>query len=393
MLGYGVAFGAYVGILLVLRRTPPPVWLAVALGLFLRLPWLVGPPTLSDDVWRYLHDGRAQVAGVNPYRYPPSAPEVDAFAGPERPLINHPELRTVYPPGAQLMFLVSAILGGSVLAWRAVLLICELALAAALVTVLRRRNLPPGRVAAYLLHPLPVIEFAGNGHVDGVALAALVVGLALLERKPLASGAAFACSIASKYLPVPVVPFAVRSLDGRGRWLFTTACLGALFAVYLPYLSVPPFGSLDTFATTFEFNGSFYRMFTLLLTPVAARGSLVLALLSVLAWLWWRRATADQAAFWWIGAVLLASPIVHPWYVTWLIPFFAWRAHAWAVAWTGTIILAYAVLPAWIGDGVWQLPAWVPWAEYLPVALVAGVAAAFPRIGTGAGRVRAPFDR
>ncbi|HKI54947.1 MAG TPA: hypothetical protein VJ987_12545 [Anaerolineales bacterium] len=32
-------------------------------------------PTLSDDMYRYVWDGRVQAQGISPYRYPPNAPE------------------------------------------------------------------------------------------------------------------------------------------------------------------------------------------------------------------------------------------------------------------------------------------------------------------------------
>lgn len=369
LLAYGTAFGAYLAIVLLLRTNASPVWIVLGAALFLRLPWIPSIPTLSDDAWRYLHDGRAQLAGINPFRYPPSAPEADAYAGPERPLINHPELPTVYPPGAQLTFFAAAVLKPHLISWKIMLLVFELALAAGMVQWLRARGSDPKWVAVYLLHPLPVIEFAGNGHVDAIAIAGLVLSLAFLERRRSALGAvALAFSIASKYLMVPVAAFAVRLVQGRGRGTFVAAFVLALVFLYLPYLTVIPVGSLGTFAGTFEFNGSVYELARLALSRGATRGVFGIVLLGVLVVLWRRNASPEQAAFVWVAAVLILSPIVHPWYLTWLIPFLAWRREAWAFAWTATIVLAYTVLPDWQKDGIWELPTWVPWAEYAPVA-------------------------
>ena len=33
-------------------------------------------PTLSDDMFRYVWDGRVQAHGISPYRYPPDAPQL-----------------------------------------------------------------------------------------------------------------------------------------------------------------------------------------------------------------------------------------------------------------------------------------------------------------------------
>ncbi len=367
LVAFGTAFAAYLRLVPRLRLGALPLGAAVLLALMIRAPWLAAPPALSDDVWRYLHDGRAQVAGVNPYRYAPAAPEALAYAGPEHPRINQPDLPTIYPPAAQLVFRAAASLGATLLAWKILLLVFDLGIGLAVALVLARRGGPPGAAAVYLLHPLPVIEFAGNGHMDAIGILGLVLGLALLERRPWAAGIGFAVSIAGKYLALPVVPFAARFLPGRRRAAFLTAGLVALALLYAPFADHPPLGSLGTFVRTFEFNASLYGVVRVVTSPVAARAVLAALLIGLLVLLWRARTAPEPAALAWIGGLLLASPIVHPWYVVWLVPFLAWRREAWALAWSGTVVLSYAVLPRWLAERVWELPAWVPWVEYGPV--------------------------
>ncbi len=43
----------------------------VLAGIF-RLSLVFAPPYLSDDIYRYVWDGRVQAAGINPYRYIPA---------------------------------------------------------------------------------------------------------------------------------------------------------------------------------------------------------------------------------------------------------------------------------------------------------------------------------
>ena len=40
----------------------------------------VTPGFLSDDIYRYIWDGLVQEAGINPYDYPPGAPELGFYA-------------------------------------------------------------------------------------------------------------------------------------------------------------------------------------------------------------------------------------------------------------------------------------------------------------------------
>lgn len=373
LLLYGAAFGAYVALVPTLRRGAMPLWVGLVAALALRAPWVAAPPLLSDDVWRYLHDGRAQLAGVNPYRFAPSAPEAQAYAGPEHKSINQPELPTIYPPAAQLAFRAAAALGGTLGRWKLLVLLFDLGIGIAVAALLRFRGRPPGAAAIYLLHPLPIIEFAGNAHVDALGILGLVAGLALLERRPVASGLAWACSVAAKYVSLPLIPVAARPLAGRRRLAFLGAALVALVLLYLPFLDHAPVGSLATFARSFEFNGSLYGLLRVAVPPMGARGIVAGLLLVLLAGLWIGRLQLETAALVWLAGLLLASPIVHPWYVIWLVPFLAWRREPWALAWSGTVLLSYAVLPGWLEDGVWQLPRWVPWVEYAPVWLLVAV--------------------
>lgn len=382
---YAPAFAAYAALLYLTRRADTPVWYWFAAALLLRIPWIITGVSLSDDVWRYIHDGRAQLAGISPFLYPPSAPEAAAYAGPELGLINNADLPTIYPPFAQLAFRLGASLGATVLSWKLVLLTFDLGIGAALIPLLRRRKLPLALVAAYLLHPLPIVEFAGNGHVDAIAICTLMMALAFAEGRGVVSGVAFAASVASKYLALPLAPFLVRNLPPGRRLGFLVAALTAGILLYLPFLDPLPVGSLGVFARTFEFNSPVAGVLTAWITREGARWFIGGCLAVLLGWLWWRRIPLLRAAFIWIAAVLLVSPIVHPWYVTWLIPFLAWRRDLWLLVWTGTVIAAYAVLPEWWSSGTWHLPTWALILEYAPVYLLlipAAIPGFSPRFGS-----------
>ena len=95
-------FAAY----FVLRRDAalgrPHLILGAALVFRLRLWW--SPATLSDDIFRYVWDGRVQLAGINPYLYAPSAPQVEHLRDALYQSVNHADIPTIYPPLAQLFF-------------------------------------------------------------------------------------------------------------------------------------------------------------------------------------------------------------------------------------------------------------------------------------------------
>ena len=196
--------------------------------------------------------------------------------------------------------------------------------------------------------------------------------LVLVQRKPFGSGVALAISGATKYLAFPLLPFYLRA-SGRRAGLVVFGTVATLVLLYLPFLDFPPFGSLGTFARTFDFNGPIYLVVNSVVGQTLARVFLAVVVLGLLGWVWFRGYGVDDAAVVWIGSVLLVSPIVHPWYVIWLIPFLAWRAEWWALAWSGTVVGSYYVLTDWRADAVWNLPPIVMLIEYLPVYVLLAV--------------------
>src|SRR5436190_21033749 len=82
--------------------------LGLVFAALFRLSILFSPPYLSDDIYRYIWDGRVQSAAINPYRYIP-ADESLAKLRDDRiyPNINRRDYaRTMYPPVAEAAFLL-----------------------------------------------------------------------------------------------------------------------------------------------------------------------------------------------------------------------------------------------------------------------------------------------
>ncbi len=74
----------------------------------LRLTLLPLPPTLSDDLLRYVWDGRVVAAGQNPYRWAPEAPELSSLRDEHWRRMPHKAVPTVYPPVALGAFSITA---------------------------------------------------------------------------------------------------------------------------------------------------------------------------------------------------------------------------------------------------------------------------------------------
>jgi len=232
-------FLLYVGAVgLVLRdRTADRGVLAIVLGagLLFRLAVLPTPVVLSSDLYRYLWDGRVQRSGVSPYRYPPAAEELRVLRDAELwPGINRPTQRTVYPPGAEIVYrAVTVVAPDSIRGWRLFVLLCEGATIGLLLGLLRRMGEPETAVVVYAWAPLAVFEGAQAGHVDFVMLPLLLLALRLRQAGHMArSGLVLGCATLVKLYPAVLLP----AWLGRGDWRFPAAWVATMTVGYLAFL-------------------------------------------------------------------------------------------------------------------------------------------------------------
>src|SRR5262245_17786531 len=117
--------------------------LVVFFAALFRLVMIAAPPSLSDDVWRYVWDGRVQAAGHNPYAWPPDAKELEPLRDGGWSRINHPSIRTVYPPLAEALFLVSAVARGGARGLKLLFACFDIGAILALAALLRKTGRAP----------------------------------------------------------------------------------------------------------------------------------------------------------------------------------------------------------------------------------------------------------
>jgi alpha-1,6-mannosyltransferase len=225
---------------LVLREGGGAATLAIVLGaaLLARVPALVGPPFLSSDLYRYIWDGRVQLAGFNPYRYIPADPALAALR--DHAIFDHVNRRfyahTIYPPAAQLMFRLLAAISQTPFAMKLASVGLEAVAVACLAATLRLCGQPPARVLLYAWNPLAIWSFAGNGHVDAEAIAFVAVTLfARAARRDGWAGAALGAATLVKFLPAAIGPAL-----WRGRWRLPVVAILTIVLLYLPFIAVGP---------------------------------------------------------------------------------------------------------------------------------------------------------
>jgi uncharacterized membrane protein len=254
--------------------------------------------------------------------------------------------------------------------------------------LLKARGRPPDRILLYAWNPLAVVEVAGSGHNDVLAVALLVAAtLAVARGRRLAGAAVLALSALAKIFPIALLPLFARRV--RAAHLLAPPIIIA--ACYAPYLSAGGnlFRSARAYAERWRFNDSLFGVIEwavgLAGIPESAKAfadarglpslyaqphmiaravaAAMAAGLLVGLFVWLRRpdASLERAIYIFTGAVILLGPTLHPWYLIWILPWLAlFPSPAW-IAISATIPLVYAGA------------AWARWVEF-PVfyAILAG---------------------
>ena len=174
-----------------------------------------------------------QRLGYNPYIVVPGDPALSALHTAETRTLNHPDLPSLYPPGAELFFRGVTAIHESVFALKLAFVICDVAIVFVLLDVLRSSGQAAHWVLAYAWHPLLATEVAGSGHIDIVGALLLLISVAALGRRwRTVAAIAFALAVGVKLFPIVLLPLYWKRIRIRD---------GALAAIVLGLLYVPFF--------------------------------------------------------------------------------------------------------------------------------------------------------
>jgi hypothetical protein len=322
----------------------------------LQLAAVLGRPTTSDDDYRYIWDGKVQLAGIDPYRYAPDDLALLQLRDPvtfpvESPClhnpvpqgcsrINRPGVHTIYPPVAQLAFtamrLVSAGGHGNHLPLQVIGGLGVLATTVLLIRLANARGTPLWPVACWALSPVVANEATSNAHIDWLAALLGVLSLLAVRRgRPLAAGVAIGAAIATKLYPAVLLVTAgrrpVRMVLGAAAvvalgYLPHVLVVGLRVIGYLPqYLKEESYSSGGRYIVVQWLVGQHWAGY---LAPLV----LFLGLLA----LWWFAdpRQPEQTAVAAVGLYLLVTTPNYSWYALILIAMIA-ASGRWEWLWLG----------------------------------------------------------
>jgi alpha-1,6-mannosyltransferase len=340
------------------------LWLGVALRLLL----LFSMPQMSDDVFRFLWDGRLTVAGYHPFLHTPryfidSHTEIPGITPDLFLRLNSPDYFTVYPPVCQAVFAAAGFVSPvEVLPAVVVIKLFMLIFEGYTVWLLWKNRgkfgLPENAAVMYALNPLVILEFSGNLHFEGAMICFLLAGFIALQKDKIVPGAiCWALATATKLLPLMLLP-AVWKWLGLQKGARFVLFFGLITAVlFSPLLAVLPnlLESLDLYFRQFQFNASFYYVIRVL--GLWLKGwdigeysgpALGLLTLAGVIWLALQVRTGDSAPA--LARTLLFSfflylsmaAVVQPWYVAVPMVFSLFTRHRFLILWSGLAALSYS---------------------------------------------------
>ena len=324
-------------IALVRKGATLPAGAVFAVAVFMHFPF-AGCEVHSDDLYRYLWEGRIQNEGHNAFAFAPDAAELVLLRGADHDRITHPSLTTIYPPFAQLAFRAWA--GRDPVEFRDGILLLNLAVVGVVLLWLRAARKPAAWALLFAWSPLTLATGVG-GHIDPLMLLCLALtGWSWQQGKLVRAGSLLGLAILAKTMAAILLPWMLIRRPRVALIAITVAALG-----YLPFADagLGLFSTLFRFGNEFAFNASLYRLFEWM-GPTLARLAIASLFLSWLAFV-----TIGQSRF--TGAVALGfagllalSPTVHFWYLSWFLvalPFCAKRTWIWPLAiWCVTVTFA-----------------------------------------------------
>jgi hypothetical protein len=373
------------------------IWLGLFFGILMSFTQI----SLSDDIFRYLFNGHLIKNNFNPYLYSPDSLNmqeiIDSF--PFFDKINNASISDPYPPFMLFItYLITLITGNNLILWKLVTTSIVLLLSLFIRKFLVLYDKNPNNVILWAWNPLIILEFSHNGHNDIFALVFLILAIYLLVNKKLVtkqakffSGLFWVISIGLKFFPIIILIFFVKKLRIEGF-------IGLLLGFIGNFLVISFIGSYSTagislFLNYWRFNGGLYEIvnFTVLflMNDVFSLGIEIASLRSstrlvfafvviifslVLVFYYFKndRNNNEIRMFQYSGYIFLLlflfTPILNPWYLTWILPIYVFMANKpWKMSYfvlSLTVLFSYYFFSCQCDNIIILL------IEYIPVYLV-----------------------
>ena len=344
----------------------------VLIGILFRLIFFFNSPTLSEDVYRYIWDGKLQQANIPIFSKTPKEilqNNTEDFTH-ENTLylkLNSKEYYSVYPPVSQLLFYFISIPEDdtfqlNIIYFRLIIFTLEAIALFFLFSLVKFNPHKNSLVALWWFNPLLIVEGTGNLHLEILVASLLIISLYFIYRQSVNSSAlAWAFSFLIKLNPLIMLPALSSYLSVKKIvWFAIIFCVISLvfFSIYLNVSLVSGLEiSLSYYFSKFEFNASIYYLLRWIgyqlmgYNTIAILGPLLgivtFAIIIGNTLIQWIK--KKQVSFLMVVecmqsyyfVYLTFSTTVHPWYVIPLVSLSAITKRIYPIAWSVLIPFTY----------------------------------------------------
>lgn len=326
------------------------IGILVFLGTIYRLAFISSPPIYENDYHRYLWDGAVTLSGINPYAYSPKQTfkirsdtpdeirqlrELTDKNGQTVELIGYPELTTIYPPGAIVVFSMAAAIDPFNLdVLRVVFLVFDALALWILFKCLRLFNRSISWALIYWLNPLAIFSTYNAAHMDVILIAPIIGAIFFAKARPMIAACLIGVAASIKFWPLVLAPIIFRHLlNDPKRYVFLGLISGFVFLGFVApmFLSMEENSGLLAYATQWNKNSFLFSILENklgLLTASAGKISRSIVfgvILSLNIWFVFSRAMQRRGLHLSILLICLTllflAPAGYPWYFIWLLPF------------------------------------------------------------------------
>ncbi len=371
----------------------------IGLAIVLRMLLVFTMPNLSNDVYRFIWDGRLLVQGFNPFDHLPiyyleNETGAKGITYELFEAYGSKNFHTVYPPVAQTQFGSACWLFPQSVYWSAVIMKCwlfafEVGSIFLIIKLLKHFSQPKVNALWYALNPLIIIEITGNLHFEGAMIFFLLFAMWLLVKKKLDwSAVAFALSICSKLLTLIFLPFFIYQVGWKKSIRYFLIIGLTCLVLFLPIINasfIQNFSnSLGLYFQKLEFNASLYYLLRWILFKITGYNQIamigpILGLIAGVGILYlafakqikrfknnFQKINWQELMQYWLFAIcvyLFCTTTMHPWYTALPIVLCVFTKFRFPIVWSYLIFWTYINYTS----PVYQENMWVVGIEYIIV--------------------------
>lgn len=345
------------------------------MSIIVQISFLNYEPIGSDDIYRYMWDGKVQDYNINPYLYKPIDKVLEKLHSDILPTkMNFKEMKTIYFPLSQWLFYIGYKLSGENFWGYKFLIFISLIITTLLIyKLLIELNISIKNILLFVISPLIYFQFSIDGHLDAFGLPLLLASLLFyISNKKILSAIFLGLSFSIKPIAIILIPiFFLEEKLLKDKLKFVIISLLALAIQFLPYLNRSnPFEAFFIYTKNWMYNGFIFTSINNLLhNNQSSRLISWLVMIIFLIPVYFKKMHLIKKTYFSFFLMIIFSPVVHPWYISWLlilIPFTNYLSGVYLVSFVSLTSITIVIYKL---TGIWKDFYLIQVIEFLPAII------------------------